>query len=96
MEPRPAIIGAPHLQLVFARKVKAIGFEKGYEPLQKIVHHFAQCMSTRNTPLTNVEAGQRFVRISKVAQRAITMLREKDHGLRRWVRISRTIGVYRF
>jgi predicted dehydrogenase len=41
------------------------------EPLQNVVMHFADCIRTGKTPLTNGEAGLRVVRILEAAQRSI-------------------------
>ena len=41
------------------------------EPLQNLVRHFADCIQTGKTPLTDGEAGLRVVRILEAAQRSI-------------------------
>ncbi len=41
------------------------------EPLQNVVQHFADCIESGKTPLTDGEAGLRIVRILEAAQRSI-------------------------
>lgn len=41
------------------------------EPLQEVVRHFAECINTGSTPLTDGEAGVRIVRILEASQRSI-------------------------
>jgi len=41
------------------------------EPLQNVVRHFAHCIATKTTPLTDGVAGLRVVRILEAAQRSI-------------------------
>jgi predicted dehydrogenase len=41
------------------------------EPLELVVRHFLDCVTTRQTPLTDGEAGLRVVRILEAAQRSI-------------------------
>ena len=45
--------------------------DRQFEPLQRMVTHFAECVRDGKTPLTDGEAGLRVVRILDAAQRSV-------------------------
>ena len=61
---------------------------RGEEPLQNVVRHFADCIESGTTPLTDGDAGLRVVRILEAAQRSIEARADASLCEDRWLKPS--------